>query len=363
VFNKLKVTVLGSGNTGVSMAGVLALSGIDVSLAELPDFESSLEPIVKSGGIDVKGEFGVGLAKPEVVTTDIKEAIRGRKVLLFCHPAYAHEPFTRACAPYLEDGQILVYISYFGAMRMARLLAELGVNADVTLGETLSFLYACDKVGPNEALVKRRKEGLPFAAFPGSKTKTALEVLNQIFEDYSPARNCLETSINNVNPWAHPQGVILNAGWIEATEGAFSFYMEAMTPGVVRVQHACDYEKMEVAEKLGIEKTLTDDLAKRFYAKVIQETGGTHQSKYYAKAHDAPKHLKHRYLVEDMVYGMVPVASIGHKLEVGTPIMNACIAIGNILAETDFWKEGVTANSLGLSGLTATEMMAFADKG
>jgi opine dehydrogenase len=358
-----KVAVLGSGNAGVSMAGVLTLAGVDVSLAELADFGGSLEPIVKSGGIDVKGEFGVGLAKPNAITTNIEKAIRGRKILLFCHPAYAHDPFTRACAPYLEDGQILVYISYFGAMRMARLLGELGVEADVTVGETLSFLYACDKVGPNEALVKRRKEGLPFAAFPSSKTRAALQVLNQIFKDYTPARNCLETSINNVNPWAHPQGVILNAGWIEATKGAFSFYMDAMTPGVVRLQHACDHEKMEIAEKLGIEKTLTDDLAKRFYAKVIRETGGTHQAKYYAKAHDAPKHLKHRYLVEDMVYGMVPVASIGHELGVETPIMDACIAIGNILAETDFWKEGVTAESLGLSGFTAAEMMAYADKG
>ncbi|MCD6360208.1 MAG: NAD/NADP octopine/nopaline dehydrogenase family protein [Armatimonadetes bacterium] len=358
-----KVAVLGSGNAGISMAGILALSGVDVSLAELPDFESSLEPIVSKGGINVKGEFGVGLAKPTVITTDMKEAIRGRKILLFCHPAYAHEPFTRACAPYLEDGQILVYISYFGAMRMAKLLADLGVDADVTVGETLSFLYACDKVGPNEALLKRRKEGLPFAAFPATKTKAALEVLNRIFDDYTPARNCLETSINNVNPWAHPQGVILNAGWIEATKGAFSFYMEAMTPGVVRVQRACDCEKMEIAEKLGIEKVSTDELTKRFYAKVIQETGSTHQPKYYAKVHDAPKHLKHRYLVEDMLYGMVPVASIGHEIGVETPIMNACITIGSILAEMDFWNEGVTAKSLGLSGLTAAEMMAFADKG
>lgn len=358
-----KVAVLGTGNAGISMAGVLALSGVDVSLAELPDFESSLQPIVEEGGIDVKGEFGVGIAKPTVVTTNVEEAIRGRNVILFCHPAYAHEPFTRACAPYLQDGQILVYISYFGAMRMARLLDDLGVDADVTVAETLSFLYACDKVGPNQALVKRRKEGLPFAAFPGVKTKGALEILNQIFDDYAPARNCLETSINNVNPWSHTQCVILNAGWIEAKEGAFSFYLEAMTPGVVRVQHACDYEKMEITKKLGVETILTDNLAKRFYTKVLKETGQTHQPKYYAGAHDAPKHLKHRYLVEEALYGLVPVAGIGNELGIETPMIDACIAFGDVLAEADFWKEGTTVESLGLSGLSAAEMMAFADEG
>jgi len=222
----------------------------------------------------------------------------------------------------------------------ARLLAELAINTDVTLGEILSLLYVCDKVRPNEVLVKRRKEVPPSVAFPGSKTKVVLEVLNQIFEEYTAARNSLETSINNVNPLAHPQEFILDAGWVEETEGALSFCMETMTPGVISPKNACNYEQMEIAQKLGVEKVLADDLPKRFYPKVIQETGGIHQAKCYAKVHDAPNGLKYRYLIEDMLYGMVPVVSVGHELGVETLMMDVCIVIGNILAEPDFWKEG-----------------------
>lgn len=101
----VKVAVLGTGNVGASLAGVLTLAGVDVSLGELPAFEDSLHPIIENGGIDVKGAFGVGLAKPSLMTSDVGDAIRGRKILLFCHPAYAHEAFTRACAPFLEDEQ------------------------------------------------------------------------------------------------------------------------------------------------------------------------------------------------------------------------------------------------------------------
>lgn len=359
-----KVAVLGSGNAGISLAGVLALSGVDVSLGELPDFEDSLRPILEKGGIDVKGEYGVGLAKPSLVTTEIAKAIRGRKILMFCHPAYAHEPFVRACAPYLEDGQILVFIAYFGAMRMTRLLSDLKVDADVILSEMISFNYACDKVGPNEALVKRKKEGLHYAAFPARKTRGALEVLRPVFPELTPAKNCLETSINNPNPWTHPVAVILNAGWIEATKGGFSFYMEGMTPAVKKLQQANDREKMEVSAELKLMKISNQDLARGMYKKIIEQTGGlTHQPKYYAQAKDAPPHLRHRYLVEDMIYGVVPVSDIGRELGVPTPLINATILIANIIAEMDFRKEGITAQKLGLAGLSAEEMNALAENG
>lgn len=358
-----KVTVLGTGNAGTSLAGVLTLAGIDVSLAELPEFEASLEPIVGNGGIDVKGEYGVGLARPAVMTTDIREAIRGRQILMFCHPAYAHEAFTRACAPHLEAGQLLVYISYFGAIRMRRLLSTLGVQAKVTTGETLSFVYACDKTGPHHALVKRRKEGLPFSVFPARDTGKALDLLNQVFEDFAPARNCLETSVNNVNPWTHPAGVLLNAGWIEATEGGFSFYMEGMTPSVLRLQRAMDDEKMEVAAALGLERITNSELARRMYRKIVEKVGGTHQKQYYAGVKDAPKTVKHRYLLEDMRYGVVPIASLARQLRIPTPALDATITIASIVAEADLWNDGITMKSLGADGLTASELVDWVERG
>ncbi|MGH9319998.1 MAG: NAD/NADP octopine/nopaline dehydrogenase family protein [Vicinamibacteria bacterium] len=359
-----KVAVLGTGNAGASLAGVFSLAGVDVSLAELPEFEDSLRPMVEHGGVDVQGEYGVGLARPSLMTTELGEAIRGRKLLMFCHPAYAHEAFTRACAPFLEDGQVLVYISYFGAMRMARLLSELNVDAKVTVAETLSFVYACDKTGPHHVLVKRRKEGLPFSAFPARKTGEALESVNSVFEDFLSARNCLDTSINNVNPCQHTPGIVLNAGWIEATQGGFAFYTEGVTPAVVRLQNALEEEKMEIAGRLGLDKIPTSVLARRMYRKIVEQTGGaTIQSKYYADVKDAPKTLKHRYLVEDAKFGLVPISSIGRELGIETPMMDSIVRLGSVLSETDLALEGITAEKLGLSGLTAEEMNEIVQNG
>jgi opine dehydrogenase len=353
---KPSVAVLGSGNVGVCLAGILSLSGVDVSLGELPTFEENISPIIEKGGIDVHGECGVGFARPAVVTIDIEEAIQGRRIIMFCMPAYGHQLFTRACAPYLVDGQLLIYISHFGSMRMARLLRELNVNVDITVGETLSCIYLSNKTGPTEALIRAKKEALPFAAFPGQKTQGALDELRKIFSGLAPAKNCFETSINNASQWEHPAGTLLNAGWIEARKGGFSFGVEGRTPAVKRLQEAMDAEKIKIAHSLDIECIPSTDILKRLYKH------GTNREKY-AYLKNAPKQIQHRYLTEDLSYGVVPIANIGHELGVSTPVIDSTVRIASVAAGIDFLKDGLSAGTLELAGLSADEMNSLVEFG
>ena len=346
--------VLGAGNTGVSTAGVLALSGFHVNLCELPAFGRSVEAIRAKSGIDVEGEFGVGHARLNMITTDVKSAVEGVDVLLMSSPAYGHEAFTRACAPHLRDGQVAVCVSYFGALRMAKLLSDMKIRADVTIGETIGCVYACRRTGPTKVVIMRRKEGLPVAAFPATRTGRLVETMNT-FASTVPATNVLETSINNVNPWSHVSGVILNAGRIEATKGGFDFYSEGITPAVTRLRAALDKEKMAVAGALGFRQVSHEDWNSRLYKTALKEK--------YKAISGAPSDLRHRYLVEDMSYGIVPIASIGRTLGVETPNMNAAIRVASILSEVDYWEEGVTARKLGLEGLDAEQMNRYASEG
>jgi len=359
---KPSVAVLGTGNQGLIMSGLLSLSGCDVSLFDLPEFADSVDSVIKAGGIDIKGAFGEGLAKPTLITKDVGEAIQGRQVLLFCMPAYAHEAFTRACAPHIEAGQLLVFISYFGALRMSKLLEKLRPGVEVTLGEFLSCPYAGRKSGPNEAVIVKRKERLPFATFPGRRTADALGILNQLFDDLSPGKTCLETSINNVNPWVHVAGVILNVGWIEATKGGFSFYTDGKTPAVKDLECALEDEKIEVTQKLHLRAIRTPELVKELYRSVLHETDGSiHRTKH--KVQNTPQHLEHRYLLEDVPYGLVPVASIAQEFDLPIPALDATIKIASIVTQKDLREVGIGASELGLSGLTAEEMVAFAETG
>jgi len=372
----ISIAVLGAGNAGCSLAGNMTLEGFDVSLAELPEFKKNIEAPLKRGGVEVAGELNTGFAKIEKITTDISDAIQGKDLIFITSTAFGHEAFTRRCAPHLEDGQALIYISYFGALRMAKLLKELEVDGDITVAETMSFIYACDRVGKKGAffmdlyqddakvLIKRKKKGLPIAAFPAIRTKKLIDQVHKMFPRMEAAANVLETSINNVNPMSHPAGVILNAGWIEHTKGGFSFYLEGQTPAVKKVIAAMDQEKMAIAGALGFKKISNKEWSQKLYAKYIdQKTGNVHQEKYYKNIHDAPPNLKHRYLTEDVIYGLVPMSYIAEIAGVEIPTFKAIIHIASILNETNYWEEGMTLKKLGLENMSIEEMLKFVNTG
>jgi opine dehydrogenase len=118
------IAVLGAGNAGCSLAGEMALLGFDVSLSEIPQFKSNLEMPMKKGGVEVTGELRNGFGRLEKITYDIEDAINGRELVFVTSSAFGHEAFTRACAPHLRDGQVLIYISYFGDGKAAKILGR-----------------------------------------------------------------------------------------------------------------------------------------------------------------------------------------------------------------------------------------------
>ena len=74
---KPKFAVLGTGNSGQAFAADITLKGYSVNLAEVPEFEENLRAIEKKGGIEISGEAGNGFARLNMLTTDLKEAIKG----------------------------------------------------------------------------------------------------------------------------------------------------------------------------------------------------------------------------------------------------------------------------------------------
>jgi opine dehydrogenase len=187
--------------------------------------------------------------------------------------------------------------------------------------------------------------------------------LNEALPSIAPAANVLETSINNVNPISHPAGVIMNAGWIEHTGGKFSFYLEGQTPSINKVAKKMDEEKMAVAGALGLKKISNQELSRKMYARYVDKEGQVHQEKYYKNVYDAPPNLKHRYLTEDVIYGLVPMAEIAKVGNVATPTFNSVITLASIANEVDYWHEGMTLDKLGLGGMGLKQMVEFVNTG
>src|SRR3954468_9231550 len=103
-----RITVLGAGNTGFSLAANLALAGHDVLLWEHPDFVSAIDPIRESLTIRLEGHAHTGSAKLAGVTTDPAEALAWCDTLVCSVPSYAHAPFIDQLRCHLTQRHVLM---------------------------------------------------------------------------------------------------------------------------------------------------------------------------------------------------------------------------------------------------------------
>ena len=78
--DKDKVAVLGGGATGHAAAADLTIRGFTVNLYELPQFAAGIKGTMEAGEIEATGAIN-GVAKINMITTDIKEAIKGVKTI------------------------------------------------------------------------------------------------------------------------------------------------------------------------------------------------------------------------------------------------------------------------------------------
>ena len=360
-----KFAVLGTGNSGQTFAADIALKGYSVNLAEVPEFGANLSAIEKKGGIEISGDASNGFARLNMITTDLKVAIKGVDIIIIGGSAHAHEPFSKALAQHFEDGQFIVFTSNFGALRFHKWMKETGVTTRVTPVETISLLYATRAVEPGVVACIGLKSRLPTAALPASRTNAFLEKIKTVFPQFVAAENAWSTSLNNLNPIVHPPMVLFNAGRIEATGGkGWNLYADGATESVAKIMLSMDEERIAILKLISNDGIPIKDSFETFYAKyslgkkTLSET--LRQSPIHGDpAFPAPFSVDTRYINEDLPFGLVPWSLIGRAWGVPTPTIDAVIQIASTMLGMDYFKEGLTTDDLGIRGMAPPDVKAL----
>lgn len=363
----MKVTVLGAGHGGIAMAGDLTLAGHEVRLAALPDHASNLQLLMAFGGIMVEGITSSGappgFAKPALMTTDVGKAIRGAEVVMVVVPAFGQQPYMRALIEQGETGQIVVFNpGKFGTLAFAKMLREAGRSNDFLIGETSSFIFAAKTKGLGHVNIKAAKEELPFAALPAVRTAEALWTLTDLYPQLSPSMGVLQTSIDAPGLIIHPISTLMNMSRIEQI-GPYRNSHYDITPSVGRIMEEVDRERMEVARLLCRETYSFMDTMQVLY-KVRGESA--YDMMYQISAHNvqmSPDSLHHRYVTEDIPYGLATIASIGRQIGVAVPRIEAIVNLACMANAEDYWSIGRSAEQLGLVGMNAQQMARYALEG
>ena len=164
-----KISVLGAGSWGTALAVALHKNGHEVTIWSIAQDEIDMlkkerEHKDKLPGVKIAEEIGL--------TTDLKEAISGRDMLVVAVPSPYIRSTAKSMAPYVEDGQLLVSVAKGieegTLMTLSAILEQEIPQAEVAV--------LC---GPSHA--EEVGIGLPTTLVAGAKRKETAELVQSTF--------------------------------------------------------------------------------------------------------------------------------------------------------------------------------------
>ena len=363
-----KIAVLGAGNGGFMSAADFAMQGYEVAIYSRSD--ERVKGVRANGGIDI---LDIDLkstgqkAKVACATSDIAEAIKGAQVILNPVPIFASEFYARACAPFVEEGQIFISLGKGGASLIwAKVFKEEGVDKKAYLADTNTLPYGASRIDEHSVRLENRTQNLIAACFPGKDIDYVGRIMEKLYApgtyDIRYGQNAIDSILVDYNAITHTPPMICNAARIETGDPDFHLFgKDENTPSVVRMIERIDRERMAIGRALGLKQYPLEE-------EIMMVKWNPNQEDYVLPLYDAihtpflevcegPFKLDTRHLTEDIPYGLVTYSSLGRMLGVPTPVSDAVTTLAEVLLDRDFTESGRTVEQLGIDSSWSADQL------
>lgn len=359
-----KITIIGGGNGAFAAAADLTIRGHQITLFEMPAFADSIKGIQEKGGIDLEclpsNQLKGGFAKLHKITSDIKEALKDSDIVFIITPAYAHANIAAATAPYIREEMIVVLTpaNFGGSIIFREALIKNGCSEKTKVAEFDTMMYATRKTSATSSWIRGYKHNLGCAVFPSENSNEIFERLKGIYPYIIKRDNVLVTGVSNVNSYGHPPVMIGNISLVDG--GTEPLMNTVKTESLARLRKALDDEHMGL-RKIGINVFPMGEIYQGYYE--YQGAVGTTDEAWrnnpiYVDS-KLPKDWQHRYLTEDIPFGLVPIEELLEQYNLPHPIMTAFINFANLLCGKDFRQAGMKLEYCHLKGLTEKQLHQY----
>jgi opine dehydrogenase len=353
----MKFCVIGAGSGGRAFAAYLSSKGLEVNLYNRS--LNRIEYIQKKGKIKSKGKLK-GKFKLNIVTQNLKLALKDSDVILVVVPASSHKDVAKKISPYLKQDQIILLNPgrTFGAIEFRKIIEKHRPEIDIFIAEAQTLLFTSRALKKHKVKILKIKNSLNFSAFPEDDTFFIFDTLRDIFPQLNPCDYYLQMTLQNVGMLLHPAIALFNAGFIR-NEKDFYFYKEGAADRICYVIEQIEFEVNKVRNKVGLKPFK--------FCKWVSDSYGVegvniHDSIKRIKAYHnilAPNKLITRYFTEDVPTGLVPMSSLAQYFQISVPTINSVIHLSNILCGRDFYEEGRTIKNLNLENLIYENLERF----
>jgi len=354
----MRIAVLGAGNGGFAFAAHLTLLGHQVNLWNRTI--EKLQPLIKDKKIHVSGELE-GIAEISLVSRDLRKVCAGCQLIMVAISADGHKDLAKQIAKVIESDQIIILNPgrTGGALEFYAILKKTTPNKKVYIAEAQSLLYACRKEENNKINIFGLKKILPFAAMPAKDTNYVLSFIKNIFPQFVPVDNILQTSFENIGCIFHPPIALFNIGRIERKE-EFRFYKD-VTPSICSFIEQLDFERITIAKIFGIKVRGVREWILKAYD--IKKKGSSlydlmMSNPAYSNVF-APTTIFGRYFFEDVPTGLLPLREFSLLQGLKTPIMDSLITMISTVCRQDFYATGRDLKSMGVQNMTFNEINEY----
>ncbi|HOB21281.1 MAG: NAD(P)-binding domain-containing protein [Firmicutes bacterium] len=336
----MNVTVIGAGNSGLAMAAHLSREGNKVTLWNRS--RNNIPQLMETRTIHCEGAV-CGQVEVSLVTDDIGKAVENPDLILITTPANAHRELAELIAKNIRKETLIVLNPgrTLGALEFKKVYEEFNKTYKPLIAETQTTIYTCRKTAEDSVSIISFKNDVLISAVKPKHNKSIIEKLPKcIREFFSPASSMIQTSIGNVGMILHCAPLLLNAGWTENKDCIYKYYYDGITPTVASFIEKIDHERVQVSKKLGLEVESTKEWMKRTYNIQGDSLYECIQNNEAYKTIDAPHSLNHRYIMEDVPFGLVPLEAVGRRVGLDMKHTSLIIDLASAMMNTDFRRIG-----------------------
>lgn len=346
----MNVTLCGAGNAAQTLIALLGEAHRVTVFAPLVDEAEQLHAASGRGIVAIFQEGATRSGRPWRITRDPREAAQGAELILLAMPAFAHEPVLGALAPHLrEDVWIGALPARGGFDWMARRAVPLPPQATLIGLQTLP--WACRvRIWGKQVEVLGVKTAVGAAVWPAERCTEVLGRLESLLGvPLDPCASFLALTLANTGQLIHP-GIMYGLfhrwnGVPFPCEQAPLFYggVDESTAEVLQalsdeMQHLCrTFARLDPALDLRCVEPL-EQWIRRTYAGQIDDPTSLHSAfrtnRAYAGLQAPVQRLgdgqcipdfTHRYLSEDIPFGLLVSKGLAELAGVVTPVMDRVI--------------------------------------
>lgn len=398
------IAVLGGGAVGKTIAADSKLGGAEVRLYDIMPFaEKSLKGLEKTGilldGIQRNrdGFERSGKAFIDVITSDMKEAVKGAGIIVVACGSWGHEPMFKELIPHLEDGQvIMIFADNFGCLLLRRMMRDMHCDKDVIIGGWSSAPYGTRIESINgfqfpHVGVKYRAITLRGSALPMTDTESFIEAgkylpaMDAVYNGDGPTigETILDIDFANVNPVIHVPATVLGVSTMENwgviycghDRTTYSMYSHGLSPSICEVQYKFYNEEIALANEIGV--GIPKYKKKMFFSRrsvLTQEYMGLDENgddnvvfpldQPSDEGNTGPNSIHHRYMTEDVPIGCKIYHDLGVQYGVKTPVIDSMIILAGAMHDKNFFEESkYTLEYLGIDNMSKEELLEYLNNG